>query len=83
MWFILVGKISLVHLDCREFWYSTLRHPQGNGQAEATNKTILNTLKKQLKEANGKWVDELPRVHGLIGPPSESLQISTPFALVY
>ena len=29
--------------------YSTPRYPQSNGQVEATNKTLLNTLKKQLE----------------------------------
>ena len=40
--------------------YSTPRYPQSNGQAEASNKTLLTTLKKRLDSAKGKWVDELP-----------------------
>ncbi|KAM1680318.1 hypothetical protein COP1_037765 [Malus domestica] len=39
---------------------STPRYPQGNGQAEASNKTILNCLKKSLAYKKGKWPDELP-----------------------
>ena len=39
--------------------YSTPRYPQGNGQAEATNKTLLSALKKRLEKAKGKWVEEL------------------------
>ena len=42
--------------------YSTLAYPQGNGQAEAMNKVILNRLKKRLDDAKGKWVEELPHV---------------------
>ena len=42
--------------------YSTLAHPQGNGQAEAVNKIIVNGLKKRLDETKGRWVDELPHV---------------------
>ena len=42
--------------------YSTPAYPQGNGQAEAVNKVIVNGLKKRLDEAKGKWVDELPHV---------------------
>ena len=34
--------------------YSTPRYPQGNGQAEATNKTLLSELKKRLEKAKGK-----------------------------
>ncbi|KAI5338047.1 hypothetical protein L3X38_017318 [Prunus dulcis] len=41
---------------------STPRYPQGNGQAEASNKIILDCLKKRLEGAEGKWVDELPDI---------------------
>ncbi|XP_075670280.1 uncharacterized protein LOC142640066 [Castanea sativa] len=40
--------------------YSTPYYPQGNGQAEATNKVILAGLKKRLDDAKGGWVEELP-----------------------
>ena len=33
--------------------YSLPSYPQRNGQAEATNKTIVNGLKKQLEGAKG------------------------------
>ena len=36
--------------------YSTATHLQGNGQAEATNKVILDGLKKRLDEVKEKWV---------------------------
>ncbi|KAM2156322.1 hypothetical protein ACFX1R_042023 [Malus domestica] len=39
---------------------STPRYPQGNGQAETSNKTILNCLRKSLTNKKGKWPDELP-----------------------
>ena len=42
--------------------YSTLAYPQGNRQAEAVNKVIVNGLKKRLDDAKGKWVEELPHV---------------------
>lgn len=35
---------------------------QGNGQVEATNKTILNKLKKSLKQAKRKWAKVLLEV---------------------
>ena len=38
---------------------STPRYPQGNCQAEATNKTILDGIKKRLEEKKGAWADEL------------------------
>ncbi|RVW76746.1 hypothetical protein CK203_047553 [Vitis vinifera] len=33
--------------------YSTPRYPQSNGQAEATNKTLITALKKRLEQAKG------------------------------
>ena len=42
--------------------YSTLAYPQGNGQAKAVNKVIMNGLKKRLDDAKRKWVKELPHV---------------------
>ncbi|RVX15376.1 Transposon Ty3-I Gag-Pol polyprotein [Vitis vinifera] len=42
--------------------YSTSRYPQSNGQAEATNKTLIIALKKRLEQAKEKWVEELPDV---------------------
>ena len=40
--------------------YSTPRYPQSNGQAEASNKTLLTALKMRLDSTKGKWVEELP-----------------------
>ena len=42
--------------------YSTPAYLQGNGQAEAVNKDIVNGLKKRLDDAKGKWVEELPHI---------------------
>ncbi|KAI5352219.1 hypothetical protein L3X38_005110 [Prunus dulcis] len=41
---------------------STLGYPQGNSQAEASNKIMLDCLKKRLEGYGGKWVNELPGV---------------------
>ena len=42
--------------------YSTPAYPQSNGQAEATNKAIMNGLKKMLDGEKGRWAKELPNV---------------------
>ena len=34
--------------------YSTPTYPQGNGQADAVNRVIVNELKKRLDDAKGK-----------------------------
>ena len=42
--------------------YSTPAYPQSNGQAEDTNKAIMNGLKKRLEGAKGGQADEFPSV---------------------
>ena len=42
--------------------YSTSAYPQGNGQAKAVNKVIVNGLKKRLDDAKEKWIEELPHI---------------------
>ncbi|XP_020415572.1 uncharacterized protein LOC109948075 [Prunus persica] len=62
---------------------STLRYPQGNGQAEASNKVILDYLKKRLECAEGKWVDELPGVLWAYRTTKRRSTGETPFSLAY
>lgn len=42
--------------------FSTSLRPQANGKVEATNKTLLTILKKNLENRKGAWVDFLPEV---------------------
>lgn len=42
--------------------YASVAHPMTNGQAEVTNRTIIQHLKTMLDAANVAWVDELPAV---------------------
>ena len=63
--------------------YSTPAYPQGNGQAEAVNKVIVNGLKKRLDDAKGKWVEELPHVLWTYRiTPCRSIG-ETPFSVTY
>ena len=39
--------------------YSTPSYPQGNGQDKATNKSIVNGLKRRLDDSKGRWTEEL------------------------
>ncbi|KFK26149.1 hypothetical protein AALP_AA8G210100 [Arabis alpina] len=62
---------------------STPRHPQGNGQAEAMNKMILDGLKKRLDAKKGRWADELDGVLWSHRTTPRRAIGETPFALVY
>ncbi|GKA97102.1 reverse transcriptase domain-containing protein [Tanacetum coccineum] len=42
--------------------FTSVAHPQANGQTEVTNRTMLQGLKARLKKAKGKWVEELPNI---------------------
>ena len=63
--------------------YSTLTYPQGNGQAEAVNKVIVNGLKKKLNDAKGKWVEELPHVLWTYRTTPRRSTGETPFSMTY
>ena len=63
--------------------YCTSAYPQGNGQAEAVNKVIVNGLKKRLDDAKGKWVEELSHILWTDQTtPRRSIR-ETPFSMMY
>ena len=63
--------------------YSTPAYPQGNGQAEAINKVIMNGLKKRLDDAKRKWVEELPHVLWTYQTTPQKSTGETPFSMTY
>ncbi|XP_030942146.1 uncharacterized protein LOC115967230 [Quercus lobata] len=63
--------------------YSTPAYPQGNGQAEAINKTIVNGLKKRLDDAKGRWVEELAHVLWTYRTTPRRSTRETPFSMTY
>ncbi|RVW15713.1 hypothetical protein CK203_075385 [Vitis vinifera] len=63
--------------------YLTPRYPQNNKQEEATNKTLLNALRKRLEGAKGKWVDELLGILWAYRTTSRWSMTTTPFILAY
>jgi len=42
--------------------FSSIEHPQTNGQVEATNKVILRGLKRRQMIVKGDWLDEVHQV---------------------
>ena len=69
-------------LGIRNF-FSSPGYPQANGQAEVSNKVILDGIKKRLEEAKGKWVEELPSILRTHRTTHRRLTGETPFALAY
>ncbi|XP_031099667.1 uncharacterized protein LOC116003866 [Ipomoea triloba] len=62
---------------------SSVAYPQGNGQVENANRTILDGLKKKLFDAGRNWTDELPYVLWAYRTTPREATKETPFALVY
>ncbi|XP_074300462.1 uncharacterized protein LOC141631732 [Silene latifolia] len=62
---------------------STPRNPQSNGQAESSNKIIVENLKKKLEEIGGKWAEELPLVLWADRATPKVATGQTPFSLVF
>ncbi|XP_011076538.1 uncharacterized protein LOC105160758 [Sesamum indicum] len=61
--------------------FTAVGNPQVNGQAEVTNRTLLQYLKTRLEGAKGAWVEELPGVLWVTTPQTATGE--TPFCLVY
>ncbi|XP_016199156.1 uncharacterized protein LOC107640119 [Arachis ipaensis] len=63
--------------------FTSVEHPQANGQVEAANKVILAGLKKRLQDAKRAWAEELPQVLWASRTTPHPTTGETPFRLVY
>uniref|UniRef100_A0A2N9FBB1 Uncharacterized protein n=1 Tax=Fagus sylvatica TaxID=28930 RepID=A0A2N9FBB1_FAGSY len=63
--------------------FSTPAYPQANGQAESSNKTLLDGIKKRLENAKGRWVEELPSILWTYRTTPRCSTGETPFSLTY
>ena len=64
-------------------YYLSPTHPQSNGQAEVTIKTLKAVLKTKLEDLKGKWVEYLPEVLWAYRTTRKSATQETPFALAF
>ncbi|XP_022025084.1 uncharacterized protein LOC110925436 [Helianthus annuus] len=80
------------HADDLERWFkelniehtfSSVAHPQGNGQVEAINKSIVDGIKARLGEKRRGWVNELPSILWAHRTMPKTSNGETPFSLVY
>ncbi|KAL6199800.1 hypothetical protein ACLB2K_029582 [Fragaria x ananassa] len=58
-------------------------YPQGNGQAEATNKTLIRILSKMVHEYKGGWSTHLPDTLWAYRTSPRSATGFSPYSLVY
>ncbi|XP_062102879.1 uncharacterized protein LOC133813860 [Humulus lupulus] len=63
--------------------FASVTYPQGNGQAEASNKVIFANIKKNLEDKKGAWAYELPKVLWAYRTTKRSSTGESPFAMVY
>ena len=64
-------------------YYSSPAHPQSNGQAEVTIRTLKAALKTKLEDLKGNWVEYLPEVLWAYRTTHKSATRETPFALAF
>ena len=64
-------------------YYSSPAHPQSNGQAEVTIRTLKAALKTKLEDLKGKWVEYLSEVIWAYRTTQKSATRETPFALAF
>ena len=64
-------------------YYSSLTHPQSNGQEKVIIRTLKAALKTKLENLKGKWVEYLPEVLWAYRTTRRSTTQETPFALAF
>ncbi|XP_022024666.1 uncharacterized protein LOC110925001 [Helianthus annuus] len=66
-----------------EHTFSSVAHPQGNGQVESVNKSIVERIKARLGTKRRGWVDKLPSIPWAHRTMPKTSTGETPFSLVY
>ncbi|XP_062167005.1 uncharacterized protein LOC133873301 [Alnus glutinosa] len=64
-------------------YYVSVLYPKANGQVEATNKTLVRTLKKKLEKKKGPWVEYIPEVLWSYRTTRRTPTGETPFSLTF
>ncbi|XP_027915027.1 uncharacterized protein LOC114174386 [Vigna unguiculata] len=84
---VVVISSSRVRQLCEEVGikhvFSSVEHPQTNGQAEAANKVILRGVKRRLMAAKGEWPNKIHRVLWAYHTTPQTSTRETLFTLVY
>ncbi|XP_074346226.1 uncharacterized protein LOC141684996 [Apium graveolens] len=63
--------------------FTSVAHPQANGQAEVANRIIFDGLKKRIEKSRNKWVDEILSILWAYRTTCRVTIGATPFMLAY
>jgi len=63
--------------------FSSLGHPQANGQMKVTNRTLFKIIKAKLNDAKDAWLEELPNVLWAYKTMARTPTGETSFKLTY
>ncbi|KAL0411988.1 UNVERIFIED_CONTAM: hypothetical protein Slati_3788500 [Sesamum latifolium] len=63
--------------------FTSVSHPQANGQVEVTNRILVQGIKKRLDRVGGNWVEELTSVLWSYRTTPRGSTGESPFTLVY
>ncbi|KAL0438611.1 UNVERIFIED_CONTAM: hypothetical protein Slati_2344100 [Sesamum latifolium] len=63
--------------------FTTVAHPQANGQVEVTNHILVQGIKRRLKRVGENWAEELTSVLWAYRTTPRGSSGETPFSLVY
>ncbi|XP_071693488.1 uncharacterized protein [Rutidosis leptorrhynchoides] len=78
----ITGK-QIVNFVWEEITFSSVAHPQANGQVEVTNGDIVAGIRGRLDKDRKGWADELPQVLWAFRTTLKGSNRETPFSLVY
>ncbi|XP_065008767.1 uncharacterized protein LOC135639007 [Musa acuminata AAA Group] len=63
--------------------FSSVAHPQTNGLAEVTNRSVLDGLKRRVSAARSTWTDELPNVLWSLRTTPKTATRESPYSLAF
>ncbi|KAL0355344.1 UNVERIFIED_CONTAM: hypothetical protein Sradi_3981300 [Sesamum radiatum] len=63
--------------------FTTVAHPQANGQVEVTNRILIQGIKRRLERVGGNWAEELTSVLWAYRTTPRGSTGENPFSLVY
>ncbi|XP_057981338.1 uncharacterized protein LOC131166784 [Malania oleifera] len=66
-----------------KLFFTSMVHPQSNGQVENKNQMILHGLRTRLESMQGRWAEELPSLIWAYHTTKRAATGETPFMLVF